>query len=444
MSKDETNRLGKRTKRYADVTKSVAKAGAQYLGARVGGTSSRTAEATILRNTLGNLKGPLMKVAQLVAVIPDFLPPAYAAELATLQSQAPSMGWPFVRRRLASELGPDWQRRFASFTKESAFAASMGQVHHAVAHDGTPLACKLQYPDMASTVEADLQQLKLLFSLFKTFSGAVSTQDAYEEVAQRLREELDYVAESNNMSMYKDILAPISEVHVPSPVPELSTSRLLTMSWLEGEKIDESIADKTQDERNALATAMFKIWYLPFYTYGIIHGDPHMGNYTLRADGGINLLDFGCIRIFRPELVQGVIMLFEALRTNNRDKAVEAYRLWGFTSMTDELLEALNLWARFIYAPLLEDSTRAIHETNSTRQGRKVAAKVYEKIKTIRGVRIPPEFVLIDRASIGLGSLFLRLGAEVNWYRLFEELTDSFDLTVLEKRQRALIKTHGL
>lgn len=440
---DETS-FTKRTHRHVRVGGAVAKAGAQFVGSRLRSGKNDQGEAAILRAALGGLKGPLMKIAQLIATIPDFLPPEYAAELAMLQSNAPPMGWPFVRRRMAGELGPDWLSKFKSFDQTACSAASLGQVHRAVAHNGRALACKLQYPDMASTVEADLQQLKLIFSLFERFGGSLSTQDAFDEIAIRLREELDYAREAKSMALYRELLRDVPNAHVPEPLPDLSTSRLLTMTWLDGIKIDDTITNKTQAERNALAMTMFRLWYVPFYQFGVIHGDPHLGNYTFREDGGINLLDFGCIRIFRPELVQGVIMLFSALRDKDEERAVEAYRLWGFDKPSKKLVEILNIWARFIYAPVLEDTTRPIHTTNSTQQGRKVAAQVYQELKAMNDVTIPAEFVLMDRASIGLGSVFLRLGAEVNWFRLFEEMTADFDVATLTERQKASLASHGL
>src|SRR4051812_26979784 len=127
-------------------------AGARLFGA--GG--DRNANAAALAAALGGLKGPIMKVAQLMSTVPDLLPPEYATELAQLQSNAPPMGWAFVKRRMSAELGPDWQAKFGSFEHQPAAAASLGQVHRATALDGAALACKLQYPDMQSAVEADL------------------------------------------------------------------------------------------------------------------------------------------------------------------------------------------------------------------------------------------------------------------------------------------------
>ncbi len=159
-----------------------------------------------------------MKVAQFLSTIPDALPAEYAAELAQLQANAPPMGWRFVRRRMAGELGADWQSKFASFGQEAAAAASLGQVHRATLHDGTQVACKLQYPDMASTVEADLRQLRLGMSVYKRLESAIQLDDIYDELADRLREELDYRREAAQMRLYGIMLAGDELVSVPEPV----------------------------------------------------------------------------------------------------------------------------------------------------------------------------------------------------------------------------------
>src|SRR6266566_7117132 len=172
----EANRFSARAARYA-------RAGARILGLAL----DRGRNAIELAAALGGLKGPIMKVAQLLATIPDALPPEYAAELMKLQSQAPPMGWAFVKRRMSAELGPDWQKKFASFEHQPAAAASLGQVHRAHAHDGALLACKLQYPDMQSAVEADLQQLDWLMALHRRMDPVIDTSEAGKEIAARVR-----------------------------------------------------------------------------------------------------------------------------------------------------------------------------------------------------------------------------------------------------------------
>src|SRR5688572_14799055 len=324
MTDTERNRLTARAARYARVGANVGGVAARIAGARFFGlTLDRGRNAMELAAALGGLKGPIMKVAQLMATIPDALPPEYAMELTKLQSDAPPMGWAFVKRRMAAELGPDWQGKFAEFEHTPAAAASLGQVHRARAHDGALLACKLQYPDMKSAVEADLRQLDWLFALRRRMDTAIDTSEIAKEIGARLREELDYEREAKHAALYRLMLEKVPEIRVPGVRPELSTHRLLTLDWLEGKKL---LAHKNDSlaVRNRIGTAMFKAWWLPFSRHGVIHGDPHLGNYTVFSDdgepGGINLLDYGCIRIFPPKFVGGVVDLYQGLLKGEDDR----------------------------------------------------------------------------------------------------------------------------
>jgi predicted unusual protein kinase regulating ubiquinone biosynthesis (AarF/ABC1/UbiB family) len=442
----EDSTLGGRVKRYARVGSSVGGLAAQLAGARVLGRSlDRGQHSLELKQALGGLKGPLMKAAQILATIPDALPREYAEELRQLQANAPAMGWPFVKRRMRAELGPGWQGRFRSFEHHAAAAASLGQVHRAIGPDGRELACKLQYPDMQSTVEADLQQLKVIFSIYRRYDRAIDPSNIFAELSARLREELDYQREAAHMELYRAMLAAEAGVRVPEPVAELSTGRLLTMTWLAGTPLMDFISRNADvEERNRVALNMFRAWYVPFYSYGVIHGDPHLGNYTLTDDGTVNLLDFGCIRVFPPAFVRGVIDLYEALETGNKELAVRAYETWGFTNLSHELLDALNIWAEFLYAPLLEDKRQKILQGENSLYGATVAGKVHVELRRLGGVRPPREFVLMDRAAIGLGSVFMHLKAEVNWHRLFHDLIADFDEQALAKRQKAALKKAGV
>ena len=184
---------------------------------------------------------------------------------------------------------------------------------------------------------------------------------------------------------------------------------------------------------------MFRAWYVPLYYYGVIHGDPHLGNYTVRKDHSINLLDFGCVRVFPAKFVGGVIDLYHALLEEDNDKAVHAYETWGFANLSKDHIETLNIWARFLYGPIMEDKVRPIGEITNGVYGREIAEQVHKKLRELSrdkgGVSIPREFVFMDRAALGLGSVFLHLRAEINWYQVFNELIQDFDITKLEKRQ---------
>jgi predicted unusual protein kinase regulating ubiquinone biosynthesis (AarF/ABC1/UbiB family) len=422
-------------------------AGERFLGIK----ADKNAHAESLKQVLGGLKGPLMKVAQFLATVPEALPEEYAQELATLQSNAPPMGSAFVRRRMQSELGPAWRSRFKEFGQEAAAAASLGQVHRATLHDGRDVACKLQYPDMPSVVEADLRQLKIALSLYRRMDSTLDNEEAYNELAVRLREELDYLREASHMRLYGLMLKDIPGVAVPEAVPELTTRRLLTMTWLQGRPILRRLEeDPPAEERVAYAKALFRAWYVPFYRYGVIHGDPHLGNYQVREDAdpevrfGVNLFDFGVIRVFPPSFVTGVILLYEAVRDGDMEKAAEAYRIWGFRNLSKEQMEVLTVWARFLYEPLVRDEVRTITPLDDPTYGRRIAIQVHEGLKKTGGVKIPREFPLMDRAAIGLGSVFYRLRAEANWHRMFMELVHDFEEAKIAARQRDALLAAGV
>ncbi len=353
-------------------------------------------------------------------------------------------GWAFVRRRMTAELGADWSNKFQSFEKTAAHAASLGQVHRAVSLKGETLACKLQYPDMESVVAADLGQLKFIMGIYENFDKAVRTGAAHDEISARLMEELDYTREGRAMGMYGHILKDEKGVHVPQWHEKLSTDKLLTMTWLDGAPMLDFV-DAPQDVRNRIAYHLFRAWYVPFYEYGVIHGDPHLGNYTVRTDNSINLLDFGCVRIFDASFVRGVIDLYRALQENDNAMARTAYETWGFQNLTAAHVETLNIWARFLYGPILDNKIRPIGELDGTGvYGRETAGEVHQQLKKLGGVEIPQAFVFMDRAALGLGSVFLHLRATLNWHDLFHEMIAEFDENALRQRQEELLDKYRL
>lgn len=431
--------------RFARVSAGLTGVAARGAGRALTGTNAiSAANAADLTAVLGKLRGPVMKVAQFVATVPGILPAEVASSLLTLQTSAPPMGASFVKRRMAAELGPDWEKKFKHFEREASAAASLGQVHRGVAKDGRRLACKLQYPDMGAAVESDVRQLKMALRLQRGFDSTIDTSAIGEEIAARLEEELDYVQEAAHMRLYAAMLQGRDDIAVPDPVAALSTKRLLTMTWLDGKPVAQ-FESASQKNRNAAATALFKAWWRPFARYGAIHGDPHLGNYTVREDGGINLLDYGCIRTFSPSFVDGVIGLYRALQRKDDKLAAQAYRIWGFGDATPALVQVLNLWAGFIFAPLLDDRVRLVDDgVPAAQYGLRQANEVHAKLKELGGVKVPREFVFMDRAAVGLGGALIRLGARLNFHELFEEEIADFDIVALAKRQRMAFKQAGV
>jgi predicted unusual protein kinase regulating ubiquinone biosynthesis (AarF/ABC1/UbiB family) len=217
------------------------------------------------------------------------------------------------------------------------------------------------------------------------------------------------------------------------------------MGWLEGEGL-LSLKGADQETRDRVAKLLFEGWWTPLTRLGVIHGDPHLGNYSFTEGASrINLLDFGCIRIFPPAFVGGVVRLFHAISSGDKAGEAEAYRAWGFNDLSQDLIDVLGIWARFIYGPLLDDRVRTVADGVAPGDyGRREAFQVKQALETKGPVTIPREFVFMDRAAIGLGSAFLHLGARHNWRALFEASLEGFSEEALAARQAAALAAAGL
>jgi predicted unusual protein kinase regulating ubiquinone biosynthesis (AarF/ABC1/UbiB family) len=396
-----------------------------FLKKHLGFVSDGDVLAESLAGRLGEFKGPLMKVAQILATVPNVLPDSYMRAFLRLQSHAPPMGSLFVKRRMAQELGAQWRTFFSIFDEKSTFAASLGQVHYAEDLDSHPLALKLQYPRMEDVMTSDLKQLRLFCKLYETYAGALITHNIQKEIEDRLREELDYKREARHMDLFQQLLAPLSGVRVPRVIPKLSTSKLLAMTWCSGKPFLQC-QEAPQQIRECIASRLFQAWWLPFYRAGMLHGDPHMGNYTIspHEDNTLNILDFGCVRIFEPLVVEGVIDLFKAIQNKQPLRTHEAYEKLGFQNLTPQLTDALTRWAMFLYGPLVEDRVRPIDWDFSGHLGKAVAVDVHQALRESGGVAPPRAFVLLDRAAVGIGSALIHLRVSLNWHRLFLNLAE--------------------
>ena len=438
----DKDKFSKRASRYIQLTGQVGglltKLGAnRFLGVNI----DKDKHALNLKKDLGEIKGPFMKIAQFISMIPDALPIEYSNQLIQLQSHAPSMGELFVKRRMVNELGENWKNFFLDFNTSASYAASLGQVHKAKLKNGDLVACKLQYPDMQSAVNVDLNQFRIILNLFEKYNKAIKTKKIFLEIKDRLVEEIDYENEINNIKIFKKIFEFNKSVNIPKIYRNCSTKRLITMSWLEGLSLDEMLRysknKKNLSER--IATNIFNTWYMPFYKFCVIHGDPHFGNYSFKKNGDINLFDFGCVRFFPIKFVKAVLNLYYALEKKDEDLMVEAYKTWGFKKINKKLIKVLNLWASYIYGPLLEDKKRLIQGEKKKGYGFDIVNNVYKELRKIGGVEPPKEFVFMDRAAIGMGSLFMKLDVKLNWHNLFKNLIKDFDeLRILKERNKII------
>lgn len=382
--------------------------------------------ALFLVKNIGQLKGPLQKVAQLTAMLPDVLPPAIGNILQELCMHAPAMEWSFVRRRLIAELGPRWQDSFETFEQHASFSASLGQVHKASLFDGTKVACKIQYPGMDNVLKTDFTHIEWLCRFYERFGKALDTQLFQNELKERLWEEIDYLREGAHLRWFAHFFRNEPSICVPTPISALSTKRVLTMSWLEGHPLTET-SDLRQDHRDRLGELIFKAWFHPFCQAGVLHGDPHIGNMSWTTDH-LNLLDFGCVRIFSPSFIQNFFKLYKGMLHENQEEQIEAYAQWGFHPLTKEVLGALTTWSSFLLKPFLTQKHCTLDELSSPQEGSKIALSLHQIFAEQGGVTVPQEFLIFDRVAVIVGSALMRIKARASWQQLLHNAIDLFSL----------------
>ena len=292
---------------------------------------------------------------------------------------------------------------------------------------------------MQSAVEADLSQLNLLFALRKRFDPAIDATEIKDEIADRLREELDYKREAKHVALYREMLAERAAHPCAQGVAGSIDRAPAHPRLAEGDE-DARAQEDPLEVRNRLATAMFTAWWFPFSRFGVIHGDPHLGNYTVFQEGGdAGRHQFARLRLhphFSAELRRRGGRSLPGPAHGDDALVVHAYETWGFKRLSREIIDILNIWARFIYGPLLDDRVRTIADgVKPGEYGRKEAFRVHQALKQKGPVTVPREFVFMDRAAIGLGAVFLHLAAELNFYRLFNEAIERFSLEAVAARQ---------
>src|SRR5256885_8762209 len=264
--------------------------------------STHVRAARRMANEMQALRGPAMKLGQMLSLQTGVLPDEILAELATLQMEAPGMHPSLVRVQIKGSLGRAPEEIFKQFTAEPFAAASLGQVHHAVTREGKRVVVKIQYPHIRRAIEND-------FRLFRTLSKPAQSsghlpKSAIDEIEEQIIAETDYLREADNIEFLADRLAPLSFVKVPSVFREYSSDKVLTMSLMTGRHLEDFLAQRpSQKLRNQLGANLFELFYFQVLKVEALHADPHWGNYLLNDDAGISLVDFGCVKYLRRETV---------------------------------------------------------------------------------------------------------------------------------------------
>lgn len=372
-----------------------------------------TAKAAL--ETMGNMKGALMKLGQIVSFMDEALPPEYQVHLRALQCQAPPMSYDAVAHVIREELGHDPERYFARFDESPLAAASIGQVHRAQLYDGTDVAVKVQYPGVDRAIAADLDNAGLLMALIGAVTPTLDAAPLVEELRSRLLEELDYREEARHQADFGALFHDHPRIVIPSVFPKQSSQRVLTTELIAGVGFYDFVAGATPAEKQAATRALHAFVFDSMFVHNVFNGDPHPGNYLFCDDGRVAFLDFGCVKRFAPKFMTDFKVLNRHYLIGDKDaywtKLCEMQFVRpGHEHKIDR--EWLWAWARWFYEPILFD--REFHFT--AEYCRLALSTLFGE--NMRLLNMPSEYLMMNRITFGLNSILAKLDARENWHRL--------------------------
>ena len=275
-------------------------------GAEVRRTGNLVRNAVRVVETLGEMRGAAMKVGQMLSLHADLLPPEAAEVLRALQREAPRVPAEVMEYEVRGSLGDRYDALFETFEREAFAAASIGQVHRARLRDGREVAVKVQYPLIREIIESDLKNLRVLFQALFALVSDLDFEPVWREIRDRLREELDYTREAQQMRRAATLHADIPEIVIPGVVEEASTDRVLTMEFVEAISPDAAVSELYDRElRDRWGRALFEFVLRNLFLHRHMHADPNFGNFAFRDDGAVIVYDFGCVKVVPDRIAEG-------------------------------------------------------------------------------------------------------------------------------------------
>ena len=371
------------------------------------------------------LKGAFMKLVQMLSLRDDILPAEALDVLSIVQSQVPPMNYDEIRQQLVDELGGDPEELFASFDTEAFAAASLGQVHRAHLKSGEPVVVKVQYPGVDETVDQDLRNIKALLNTFTRIGRDVMQQEidhaeVIEELEERLSEELDYENEARNNRRFAKLFRDDDEVEVPRTYPKLSSRRVLTMELMEGYPFSDILKPGVdQGLKDWVAEKYFRILWRQVFELGVLHTDPHPGNYLVTFHPHLAILDFGSIRIFPASIRKAYYGLAVGMLDGDSDSVHDYLLRLGFIGEDDDPAPMIRMLELFC-EPILQDREYDPRDYDSMEKTMEIAQIGIEN----RLFRAPGHRVFLGRALIGLDSYLKLLGSVRNYHRLFVDCVE--------------------
>ena len=378
----------------------------------------QTAEDVV--TTLGTMKGVLMKLGQMASYVDNGLAPAARRTLSRLQDSVPPMSAELAARVVTEELGQPPERAFATWDPEPIAAASIGQVHRAITHDGRAVAVKVQYPGIAETIEADLGNVALLRRMLKISAPQQDVDALLAELRERITEELDYGREARNQQLFARFYQGHPTIHVPGVVEELSTRRVITSDLADGARFAE-LASWSQAERDLAAETIYRFVFRSLYEAHAFNGDPHPGNYLFHGGGRVTFLDFGLVKHFSAEELAPLVAMVKHLCVENDPEAFRramedaGFLMPGAPLPTDMIVEHMALF----YDTVRERGPRTMTGDYASA----VTRRFFDFRSPLAAyVQIPRSYVILQRINLGLFALLGELGATADWRCIAEEI----------------------
>ena len=367
-----------------------------------------------VRRELQELKGPVMKLGQMLSNQEAMIPKDVLDELAGLQMHAPAMHPTLARAQFKTSCGKPPEEVFDEFSTTPFAAASLGQVHRAVTRKGRTVAVKIQYPAIKTAITNDFKLLRAA-----TVGGGIRsylTKSMLDELESVIVSETDYQREAANLSMFRKALKPLGYVRVPKPLPKYSTGRVLTMSMLDGEHLEDWLErNPSRELRDRLGARLFELFYYQIHVVGVLHADPHPGNYLFSGDGDIGLVDFGCVKEIPPEIAEvlnTIALSGPTLGDQTADRLVDL--LWQGEAPDEAGERRKNIENSFEFSKLVippKGSPAAkvdFGDLSIFQELTKLSKSIIESKQT------QAQFLFVCRAEMGLYNLLHRLQAKVD------------------------------
>ncbi|HWD94363.1 MAG TPA: AarF/ABC1/UbiB kinase family protein [Verrucomicrobiae bacterium] len=379
-----------------------------------------------VRQELQHLRGPVMKLGQALSMQTHFLGPEIIEELSALQMHAPSMHPTLMRAQFKSALGKYPEDVFRSFDPEPFAAASLGQVHWAVTKDGGEVAVKIQYPAMREAIESDFRTLRT--AGFAALLSGHLPPSVVKEAQRGIVEETDYLREAKNLEFFGKALEPLKFVRVPKVYPELSSDRVLTMSRIPGLRLQDFLkTHPSQELRDQLGTGLTRLFFFQLFCVQALHADPHPGNYLLNRDGTIGLVDFGCVKFLKPEVIRCYAQFWSREWVHDPQMYAEIIHvIFGprVSPADPRVRRCMNEIRTFYdeFHPLDQTSDPLDLADARFMDGLAKLAKVLVKNKFLS-----PEFLFLSRTESGMCNLLNTLKSRVTTTRIAREWMPSFE-----------------